>query len=531
MTTQPIVYCQKCGEMIPFDDFARKKATTLAGLHYCARCNPLADEQSAAQKPAATPPTNVIRFKCPQCSKTLQTKPDFAGKNIKCPGCTKVIAVPSPSPAPAQSQPKPQTQLLKSSVSRIKKTISKTRLKPFTRRMTKKPPIKTREKYATNENKKSIPKLYLIGGAAAGLVLIVGLIIFFSVRANQNDNRERLRLAQESYDEIIDYQEKHPLEFKKILALIDEYRDVVKQTKFEYDLDDKEKEIQGKANVLKKADRADQAFAANPTDYDGTFEKYTTLKNDARELEDSKALVAELNHRINDLEAKREKEVVEKIPLLEFKIDAELDKKGFQAALELCDNAPEDVFPSYLKNSPKAQDELNRLKKKIKEAETVHTQKQKGWQILYDESTKPGSGDWPWKWHGCTHQFQDKNLVLINTTNGTGIVYVGETDWKDYEIEVTYKVIHGALTVLTRANYKDKKARAIPIGLQRKFPSDWRTVSIDLSGNQLNISSSDIEIDNPVRTVPKNNSKKGAIGFQLRAGDRIMIKELKIKLK
>ncbi len=530
MTTQPIVYCQKCGEMIPFDDFINKKATTLAGLHYCAHCNPLASEQTnTTNKPVSISPPKTIRFKCPQCSKTLQTKLNFAGKNIKCPGCTKIITVPSPAPTQSQPKPKLQTQLSKPSVSRIKKTISKTRLKPLTRRVAKKAPIKTRKKSETNEDKKSIPKFYLIGGAAAGLVLIVGLIIFFSVKSKQNANQERLKLAQESYDEIIDYQEKHSLEFKKILALIDEYRNVVKQTKFEYDLGEKEKEIQNKANVLKKADKADQAFAANPTDYDGAVEKYTSLKNDARELEEPKALVAELNRRINDIETKREKEIVEKIPVLEFKIDAELDKKEFQAALALCDNAPEDIFPSYLKKAPKAQDELTRLKKKIQEAETTHIQKQKDWQVLYNESTSIASGEWHWEWRGCTHQTKDNNLIIINNTNKVGAVYVGETEWKDYEIEATYKVIQGALTILTRADYKTKNSQAVPVRLPRKFDDDWNTVSINLSGTRLNISG--VEIEKPSRTVPPKASKKGTVGFMLPPGVQLILKELKVKLK
>lgn len=52
----------------------------------------------------------MIRFKCPQCSKTLQVGPEHAGKTIKCPCGTQIkapagqVAAPKPTPQPAVAQ-------------------------------------------------------------------------------------------------------------------------------------------------------------------------------------------------------------------------------------------------------------------------------------------------------------------------------------------------------------------------------------------------------------------------------------------
>lgn len=143
--------------MISFDDFTQRKAVTLAGLNYCARCNPLAGEQTSTPVPSTAQPAvargdpprrdvgtqtplrrELIHFKCPQCSKRLQTKPDLAGKNIKCPGCNQVIKIPSPA-VPKPQPPKPI-------VSRTEGAPAKLRTKLAARKGIKKSTLKWRGK-------------------------------------------------------------------------------------------------------------------------------------------------------------------------------------------------------------------------------------------------------------------------------------------------------------------------------------------------------------------------------------------------
>jgi ribosomal protein S27E len=47
----------------------------------------------------------MIAIRCPHCGQPLQVKDEFAGKNVKCPNCSRVMATPPPGAAPfAQPQ-------------------------------------------------------------------------------------------------------------------------------------------------------------------------------------------------------------------------------------------------------------------------------------------------------------------------------------------------------------------------------------------------------------------------------------------
>ena len=55
----------------------------------------------------------MIRFACPNCGKSIQVKPELAGRKGKCPGCQSILVIPSASsepnspvaPAPPAAQP------------------------------------------------------------------------------------------------------------------------------------------------------------------------------------------------------------------------------------------------------------------------------------------------------------------------------------------------------------------------------------------------------------------------------------------
>ena len=40
------------------------------------------------------PPEEVLEFQCPKCSKKLKAGPSFAGRRVKCPGCSQAVTVP-----------------------------------------------------------------------------------------------------------------------------------------------------------------------------------------------------------------------------------------------------------------------------------------------------------------------------------------------------------------------------------------------------------------------------------------------------
>src|SRR5947209_15196783 len=50
----------------------------------------------------------AIMVTCSNCGKTLQAKDDWAGKNVRCPGCQQVLTVPGlkggPPPAPVKAK-------------------------------------------------------------------------------------------------------------------------------------------------------------------------------------------------------------------------------------------------------------------------------------------------------------------------------------------------------------------------------------------------------------------------------------------
>jgi hypothetical protein len=83
---------------------------------------------SSTTRPTEPPqPGGSVRFTCPSCKKPLWTKPEFAGRRLRCPSCGNLITLPSgetaspAAPPPAEQRSPDGNQILKELLAKIRK--------------------------------------------------------------------------------------------------------------------------------------------------------------------------------------------------------------------------------------------------------------------------------------------------------------------------------------------------------------------------------------------------------------------------
>lgn len=92
-------------EVLKDEDPQVRQAAT-AALQSIATAEKAAATQPASAGSATAPPAEPIHVVC-ACGKKLRIKVELAGKKVKCPACSGVIAVPVPAPAPAPAAAAP----------------------------------------------------------------------------------------------------------------------------------------------------------------------------------------------------------------------------------------------------------------------------------------------------------------------------------------------------------------------------------------------------------------------------------------
>jgi hypothetical protein len=519
MATQPIVYCQKCGIMVSPGDLVSRKAITLAGLYYCAQCNPLADEKPApgvvpAQPVKVAPPSDMVFLTC-ACGKKMQVRKTLAGKKIKCPACSQIIAVPvteTPQPiaAPQKVAAKrfvPQSGSIRPSV---KSQVSESKADS---------PIKSR--YMTRPAKKPIPKLYLIGGAAVLLLAIIGYAMYSASETKKAAEQKRQADAEDAYNQVMSYEKSNLLKFRELLDKIVAAKDFVKKTEYADKLTAKEQEANINLEVFTKVDETDQQFSKNPTNYSKTLESYVDLKSKSK----SSALTDEINQRIQAVQEKYDKELADQLGTLSQLVKVKIGISDFKGAATACDTS----VSSYLLDDPKTKESVDKIRAEIKTAEDAYLKKLQEGQVLFDSATTVDQARKDWRVVNCAINIDNEhNLVITNNTpQPAAFAFAGSPDWQDYEAEITYRESQGSVTILVRCEPNKTDARPYGITPERKFgDTSWKTVKLSIIGTELTVSGYDQE---PPKII--GQARKGCIGFMLRSGGQILIKELKVRHK
>src|SRR5205823_377241 len=109
-----IRFACECGQQLAVrDENAGKRVRCTACSSVVAVPNGTPAPRPAIEEPRRAPAASTIRFSCDECGKAIQTKPEFAGKKTKCPGCGAVLTIPkdggSAAPEAVQTEkPKPR---------------------------------------------------------------------------------------------------------------------------------------------------------------------------------------------------------------------------------------------------------------------------------------------------------------------------------------------------------------------------------------------------------------------------------------
>ncbi len=253
---QATVYCEKCGEMIPEQDFAKGKAVHHEGKNYCANCR------------------GEVAHLLPQEAPSSGSGVSKTGS-----GVFKSTASPYPSVRRVSGVFQPQavgkasvSGAQKRTSSGIRKAISAQVLKPVTPAQGQKTvddgetthphPHSTRPDTSTRARKKAPGFNPLVIVGIVGGLLVLGGIIFFAMQsakksAEAQKARDRQRKAKEAVEEVQDQMRTAAQNFDMILTAIDARRSIVKGEK-PYDA-----ELAGLEEQIRKQKAAFEAQKAN----------------------------------------------------------------------------------------------------------------------------------------------------------------------------------------------------------------------------------------------------------------------------
>lgn len=92
------VTCRECGH-VNHVDMSRSRQKYL-----CGGCGRMGTPPTAQTEADGSAERSVVRFKCPSCGLKYATKPDLAGKKIRCKGCGAGVRVPGSSIAAESSR-------------------------------------------------------------------------------------------------------------------------------------------------------------------------------------------------------------------------------------------------------------------------------------------------------------------------------------------------------------------------------------------------------------------------------------------
>jgi hypothetical protein len=395
--------------------------------------------------------------------------------------------------------------------------------------------------------KGGIKKMYLIAGGAA-VALIIGVLVFMSMSsaAKEKEEAERQNALKKCYNQIVEADRDYPDDPKKALEVIQKQAGQLKGTPYEEKVKELEAELEARAEIADKIKELEV-----PTD---TAEEIGRRITAITDLMKNKAVNDKLEKKMRGMLSayKKQQKDIEKAEEQRHKaLEAEEQKAydEFQAKVETLkkQNAWKEVIrecEKFMKVpvSAKYQDEVNSIKDAAQATINEHQAKierQKQWQTLSDDSTK-----WERTGDSKTEFYVDgDNRMILTNPNSAGnrgaVTTISNNNegegWKDFTMTVEFKVIGGTFEMMLRGGTKQVDIpgygkgtyfTGVPLPFPRKFKDEWQRYTIEMKGKKLTITGSDLT-EPKVAEVPEGT---GAIGINVKGGDNIIVKELKVKI-
>jgi hypothetical protein len=424
---------------------------------------------------------------------------------------------------------------------------------------------KTQDKY-TAQKKTSSKNIYIIGGVAVGIVLLIILIIILGGESSSSASKktpaktavipkkeqpkmpsseEILATAKKAFDSVVDYENKNPLASNEIIVRIEKNTKLVVNTEYEAKLREKKYEHEGKKKFLDEVNDYIISFNKNPSDYTHYINSYKQLKDKAQSLNNNKDIINFIDEQINKVNEAINREALTEFEKLKEEV-AELKKENFfDEAISRCES-----FPELLRANKTVAEEITNLITELKSAREIYLRKkQNDWKFLFNEDNMDIS-DWfafPAETIKAKIIKENKTLSLENggsskqqEQEGFGFIILGDSLWKNYTVEVEYKVTQGAANLAVRFDYQPLKEalRQGPnpditlkpphlIPLQRTFADNWLKVNIEVKDGDVIIKEDGKQEQK--KKIPQQVSEQGGFGFVLRSGDKILVKSIKVK--
>ena len=581
-----IIFCGGCGTFISANEISAGKASKINNIYYCQKCSsgtqsaparpasvPQASRPGGIQaRPAAMPPKQPVQAarpaavpvqprpnpvaptakqpipatsaSRPQAQKPLPAKPTVPEGQIR----AVTPAGPPARPAVGQAKPSPLHQTQKAAHPQPPPRPAQTsRLRPAVKEEDiEEEAVPSRHHFGQAKTAKGgIKKIYLIAGAAAVIIIVVIMIITsMSNAANQKAEETRQKTLKGYFSEIKDAENDYPNEPQKVIDQIKKRADALKGTAYEKDIDemarnakarieiaDKIKELEKPVDTAEEVDKRLKdisALKSNPAVNDSLGSKLKGLLSDF--TKQKKKLAEE------EKKAREGQEAAEKKAYEDFKTKVEglKNKKEWKAMLRECDvllGRP---------NTLQYQEEVDKIKEEAKtalEEQQEKTKKRKEWQILNDDISK-----WDRNGDPKSEIYVDEDKILLKNPNSsanrgaiTTITNNNEKDgWKDFTLTIEFKVLSGALDISLRGglqvlNYQGFQYQiftGIPVKFPRSFKDEWQKYTIEVKGKKLTISGTGLP-EPAISDIPEGS---GEIGINVKGGDNIIVKELKVKV-
>ena len=465
-------------------------------------------------------------------------------------------ARPIARPAKVAAKPAPLTQNQKVAPAKLSQT---SRFKPAPRPAAKEPSFDIDDagieesdalaprRFGTQKTAKGgMKKIYLIAGGIIVAIVAGLLIISMSNAAKQKAEDERQATLKKYYEEIVGAERDYPGEPQKVIEQIKKRADQLKGTDYEKKIEELEANAKARIEIAEKIDAL-----GIPVD---TMEQIEKRLKDINALKNSPAINDSLESKLKNMltqftkqknklaeeekKARAEQEEAEKKMYADFnaKIESLKSQKAWKEILRECD------ILLGRPNTLQYQEEADKIKEEAKaamEEEQERSRKRKEWQVLNDDISK-------WERSGDSKSevyVDEENKIILKNPNssanrGSVTTITNNNDkenWKDFTLTIEFKVLGGSLDIFLRGGNQQVDVpgygvvsvfSGIPIPFPRKFKSDWQKYTIELKGKKLTISGTDLS-EPTTADVPEG---AGGIGINVKGGDNIIVRELKVKM-
>ena len=394
--------------------------------------------------------------------------------------------------------------------------------------------------------KGGIKKIYLIAGAAVVvLIVVISIIISMSNAAKQKSKDDYEAKLKKYYKEVEETENDFADNPQKVIDKIKERREALKGTEYEKKIDTIEQNAKARIEITDKIKELEKPVDT-AEEVDKRLKEISALKSNPAvneslggKLRELLTLFTKQKKKLAEEEKKtrEEQDAAEKKAYENFKakIESLRNEKNWKEMLRECD------ILLGRPNGLQYQDEADKIKEEAKaamEEQQEKAKKRKEWQVLNDDITKwDRSGD-----SKSEVYVDEENKIILKNPNSssnrgavTSINNNNENEnWKDFTMTVEFKVLSGSFDMLLRGRmdtisfgtFTFQAVTGIPIPFPRKFKDEWQKYTIELKGKKLTISGTGL-------TEPKTSDVPegaGGIGINVKGGDNIIVKELKVKV-